>query len=177
MSNTNTQPNLTPPYVTSNPNLNNPYKGVSLQSMNSKCAQQLLFSTFSGGSSKKNKKYKKYKKNKKNKKNKSTKKKQTLKKFSKKKKTLKKFTKKKNTLKKFIKGGSGSSNNTYTGSDLNNSGTTQPRPSYGAQFPTGAPSSPGSNWPSNIWKSSQNVFAQHFRQNDHNKKLLSQHLN
>jgi len=43
-------------YHTTNPHLNNPYHGASLDVLNQKCASQLFLSTFSGGKKKKNKK-------------------------------------------------------------------------------------------------------------------------
>ena len=57
------QPNPTKPYITTNPYLNNPAKGVSLDVMGSACAQQLLLKSFSGGRKNrktKNRKTKKY---------------------------------------------------------------------------------------------------------------------
>ena len=60
----NFQPNPSPPYITTNPHLNNPLKGVSLDNESNACAQQLFFRSFSsGGGRKKSKVLKNKKKN------------------------------------------------------------------------------------------------------------------
>ena len=99
------QENPMTPYRTTNPHLNNPLKGVSLDTSSSKCAQQLLLKTFSGGSkSKKYKKSKIYKKSKKYKKNKKSK--NSIKKIN-----------------KILKGGSADTNEcNHTGASILDSG-------------------------------------------------------
>lgn len=86
--------NLSPinQYHTTNPNLNNPYHGASLDGLNQKCATQLFLSTFNGGKKRKNKKVtRKHKKNIiKNKKSKKRYKKQSKSKSKRKRKTLRK---------------------------------------------------------------------------------------
>ena len=86
--------NLSPinQYHTTNPNLNNPYHGASLDGLNQRCATQLFLSTFIGGKKRKNKKVtRKHKKNIiKNKKSKRRYKRQSKSKSKRKRKTLRK---------------------------------------------------------------------------------------
>lgn len=89
--------NLSPinQYHTTNPHLNNPYHGASLDGLNQKCATQLFLSTFKGG--RKNKKVtRKHKKNIiKNKKSKKRYKRQSKRKSKRKRKRLRKSKSKK----------------------------------------------------------------------------------
>jgi hypothetical protein len=86
--------NLSPinQYHTTNPNLNNPYHGASLDGLSQRCATQLFLSTFNGGKKRKNKKVtRKHNKNRiKNKKSKRRYKRQSKRKSKRKRKTLRK---------------------------------------------------------------------------------------
>jgi len=94
------QPNPTKPYITTNPYLNNPAKGVSLDVMGSACAQQLLLKSFSGG--RKNRKTKNRKTKNRKTKNRKTKNRNTKNRNTKNSKTKNRNTKNRNT-KKYIK--------------------------------------------------------------------------
>ena len=99
------QPNPTNPYVTTNPHLNNPLKGVSLDVMGSACAQQLLLKSFSGGS--KNRKTKNRKTKNRKTKNRKTKNRKTKNRKTKNRKNKKNRNRKIKNKKFLLKGGAG----------------------------------------------------------------------
>ena len=142
MSDKTYQNNPSTPYLTTNPNLNNPLQGVSLDNANSACAQHLLLKSFSGGTINKkySKKSKKSKKGKKSKKNKKSKKYIKNKKNKKNRKSKKSKKSKRKTKKKIFKGGSpptdsDSQDCNHTGQTILDSGaklpSKVPSPGYG----------------------------------------------